>query len=77
MFFLWGMFRGKKASCSQRVPGVEKPLTQDILRAVAPSPDNMCPAGSMENSVCSTPASDSEIPASKVSKSASLHKVVI
>nr|GMD02415.1 uncharacterized protein LOC109194010 [Ipomoea batatas] len=76
MFFLWGMFRGKKASRSQRVPGVEKPLTQDILRAVAPSPENVCSAGPMENSVCSTPASDTEIPASKVSKSASSHKVV-
>lgn len=76
MFFLWGVFRGKRANSLQHFPGAEKPLTQDIPMAATSLPENMFSPVPKLNSALGSAATNTEMSATKESESASSHKIV-
>nr|GMC58059.1 uncharacterized protein LOC109179093 [Ipomoea batatas] len=76
MFFLWGVFRGKRANSLQNFPGAEKPLIQDILTAATSLPENMFTPVPKLNSVLGSAATNIEMSALKEPESASSHKIV-
>ncbi|CAK9166009.1 unnamed protein product [Ilex paraguariensis] len=52
LFFLWGVFRGKRASCLQHMPGSTEQFScpQDISMATISLPENTCSLGPIDNS---------------------------
>lgn len=53
MFFLWGVFRGKRVNCLQEVSGSSKKFSgaQDLPTAIMSLPENICSVVQIDNTV--------------------------
>nr|XP_033512248.1 uncharacterized protein LOC104097026 isoform X3 [Nicotiana tomentosiformis] len=69
MFFLWGVFRVKKASCVQHMQATGKPfpVPQDIPKSSMPFPENVHCLGPVDNATSDNVSMDGEVIASKES----------
>ncbi|KAJ8554166.1 hypothetical protein K7X08_024844 [Anisodus acutangulus] len=69
MFFLWGVFRVKRASCMQHMQATEKPslVPQDIPKSVMPFPEKIRYLGPVDNVTSGSVSMDGEVIASKES----------
>lgn len=69
MFFLWGVFRVKKASYVQHMQATGKPfpVPQDIPKSSMPFPENVHCLGPVDNATSDNVSMDGEVIASKES----------